>query len=290
MERREYGRAPPRRKAATAALAPVLHRAGAHRRMFPCPSVARCPPALLLPLLLPFAALPAAAQVFPDRPVRIVVPINPGGGTDLFARRLAETRRAFLRQPVVVDNRPGASGTVGVQQVVDAPPDGHTLGFVWNTPLTAAPHTLGARYTAESFASVFSVGYSAYTLCAQPDFPASSLPEFVARVRARPGELHLGQRGPRRRHASRRRAHPPPARAGDADGALPGRRADDARLSRPAHHLLRRLRGRRDVGGARRPSEVPAADDGGRASGAAERRRAGRHRPRRPRHHHLVGA
>ena len=119
---------------------------------------------LLLPLLL--AAFPAAAQVFPDRPVRIIVPINPGGGTDVFARRLAELAAPALGQPVVVDNRPGGSGTIGVQQVVDARPDGHTLGFVWNTPLTAAPHTLGARYTAESFTPVFSVGYSAYTLCA----------------------------------------------------------------------------------------------------------------------------
>jgi tripartite-type tricarboxylate transporter receptor subunit TctC len=148
---------------------------------------------LLLPLLL--AAFPAAAQVFPDRPVRIIVPINPGGGTDVFARRLAELAAPALGQPVVVDNRPGGSGTIGVQQVVDARPDGHTLGFVWNTPLTAAPHTLGARYTAESFTSVFSVGYSAYTLCAQPDFPADSLPEFVARVRARPGEYTWGNEG-----------------------------------------------------------------------------------------------
>ena len=148
---------------------------------------------LLLPLLL--AAFPAAAQVFPDRPIRIVVPINPGGGTDVFARRLAELAAPALGQPVVVDNRPGGSGTIGVQQVVEARPDGHTLGFVWNTPLTAAPHTLGARYTAESFTPVFSVGYSAYTLCAQPDFPADSLPEFVARVRAHPGEYTWGNEG-----------------------------------------------------------------------------------------------
>jgi putative tricarboxylic transport membrane protein len=148
---------------------------------------------LLLPLLL--AAFPAAAQVFPDRPVRIIVPINPGGGTDVFARRLAELAAPALGQPVVVENRPGGSGTIGVQQVVDARPDGHTLGFVWNTPLTAAPHTLGTRYTAESFTSVFSVGYSAYTLCAQPDFPADSLPEFVSRVRAHPGEYTWGNEG-----------------------------------------------------------------------------------------------
>lgn len=139
---------------------------------------------------------PAMAQgVFPDRPIRIVVPINPGGGTDIFARALAEIVGNSLGQPIITENRAGASGTIGVQHVVDSRPDGHTLGFIWNTPLTAAPHTLGARYTADSFAPVFSVGYSAYALCARPDFPANSLREMIERVRANPGEYTWGNEG-----------------------------------------------------------------------------------------------
>lgn len=149
---------------------------------------------LLLVAMLPIA-FPAAAQTFPDRPIHILVPINPGGGTDVYARRLAELAAPLLGQRVVVENRPGSSGLLGVQQVVDSPPDGYTLGFVWNTPLTAAPHTLKARFTPESYTSVFSVGYSPYTLCAQPDFPANSLPEFIDQIRAHPDEYTWGNEG-----------------------------------------------------------------------------------------------
>lgn len=137
----------------------------------------------------------AAQPAFPDRPIRIIVPINPGGGTDIFARQLAQIIGDSLGQPLIVENRPGASGTIGVQQVVDARPDGHTLGFLWNTPITAAPHTLGARYTAESFTPLFSVGHSAYALCARPDFPANTLGEMIAHVRAHPGEFTWGNEG-----------------------------------------------------------------------------------------------
>jgi tripartite-type tricarboxylate transporter receptor subunit TctC len=90
-------------------------------------------------------ASPAAAQSFPERPIRIIVPVGAGGGTDVFARALADTAKESLRQAVVVENRPGASGTIGVHQVVTAPADGYTVGFVWNTPLTAAPHSVNAR-------------------------------------------------------------------------------------------------------------------------------------------------
>jgi tripartite-type tricarboxylate transporter receptor subunit TctC len=136
-----------------------------------------------------------AQGVFPDRPIRIVVPINPGGGTDIFARALAEIVGNSLGQPIITENRAGASGTIGVQHIVDSRPDGHTLGFIWNTPLTAAPHTLGARYTADSFAPVFSVGYSAYALCALPNFPANSLREMITLVRENPNQYTWGNEG-----------------------------------------------------------------------------------------------
>ena len=146
-------------------------------------------------LAVSFATDHATAQNFPDRPLRIIVPINPGGGTDVFARELAQLAGAELGHNVVTENRPGASGTIGVQQIVDARPDGYTLGFIWNTPLTAAPHTLGARYNAESYTSVFTVGYSAYALCAQPGFAANSLPEFIADIRDHPNTYTWGNEG-----------------------------------------------------------------------------------------------
>jgi len=141
------------------------------------------------------STLPVAAQTFPDRPIRIIVPVNPGGGTDVFSRQLVEIVGGSLGQPIVVENRPGASGTIGVQQVVDARPDGHTLGFVWNTPITAAPHTLGARYSVDSFAPVMRVAYAPFALCARQDFPASNISEMVAVIRAHPGQYTWGNEG-----------------------------------------------------------------------------------------------
>jgi tripartite-type tricarboxylate transporter receptor subunit TctC len=145
--------------------------------------------------LLPLLAAPLAAQSFPDRPIRIIVPVNPGGGTDIFARALQEIVGNSLGQPIIVENRPGASGTIGVQQVVEARPDGHTLGFVWNTPITSAPHTLGTRYTLASIAPVFQVGYSPFALCARPDFPATDLTSMIAAIRARPNTYTWGNEG-----------------------------------------------------------------------------------------------
>jgi tripartite-type tricarboxylate transporter receptor subunit TctC len=146
-----------------------------------------------LSLLLAGAA--AAQPAFPDRPIRIIVPINPGGGTDVFARQLAEIIGGGLGQPIIVENRAGGSGTIGTQLVADARPDGHTLGFIWNSPLTAAPHTLGARYSIDGITPILSVGYSAYTLCALPDFPANSLAEMIAVIRAHPNDYTWGNEG-----------------------------------------------------------------------------------------------
>jgi tripartite-type tricarboxylate transporter receptor subunit TctC len=149
----------------------------------------------LLLLALALASWPVAAQTFPDRVIRVIVPVGPGGGTDVFARKLVEVIGGSLGQPIVVENRPGGSGTIGTQAVIDARPDGHTLGFIWNTPVTAAPHTLGARYTLDSFTPVLRVGHSPFAICARPDFPAATLPEMIANIRANPGRYTWGNEG-----------------------------------------------------------------------------------------------
>jgi tripartite-type tricarboxylate transporter receptor subunit TctC len=150
---------------------------------------------MFLTCLFALATWPVLAQSFPDRPIRIIVPVNPGGGTDIFARKLVELIGSSLGQPIIVENRPGGSGTIGTQAVIDARPDGHTLGFVWNTPITAAPHTLGARYQLDSYTPVMRVGHSPFAVCARPDFPASNLQEMVARIRANPGQYTWGNEG-----------------------------------------------------------------------------------------------
>jgi tripartite-type tricarboxylate transporter receptor subunit TctC len=116
----------------------------------------------------------AQAPAFPERPVRVVVPIAAGGGTDVFARMLAELAAPALRQPVVVENRAGASGTIGLQAVLDAPRDGHTIAFVWNAPMTSVPHTLGTRYTLDDFEPMFIVGHAPFTICVRPDHPRAA--------------------------------------------------------------------------------------------------------------------
>ncbi|SHJ84262.1 Tripartite-type tricarboxylate transporter, receptor component TctC [Roseomonas rosea] len=84
-------------------------------------------------LALPAIALPAMAQSWPSKPVRIIVPYAPGGGTDILARALADALRPELPQPVVVENRAGAAGVVGTEQLIRAEPDGHTLTAVVST-------------------------------------------------------------------------------------------------------------------------------------------------------------
>jgi tripartite-type tricarboxylate transporter receptor subunit TctC len=137
----------------------------------------------------------AAAQGYPTKPITLVVPAPPGGGTDIFARQLAEAVEPILKQKLVVENKPGGGGTVGVTQITAAQPDGYTLGFIWNSPLTTSPHSLNVSYTPESYVPVMSIGYSSYVLCAQPDFPASNAQELIAKLKERSGKLTYGNDG-----------------------------------------------------------------------------------------------
>lgn len=125
----------------------------------------------------------AAAQNFPNRPITLIVPAPPGGGTDVFARALGEIVEGALRQKVVIENRAGGGGTLGVTQVVAARPDGHTLGFIWNSPLTTSPHSLQVAYTPQNYRAIMSIGFSSYVLCTRPDFPAGNAAEFIARLK-----------------------------------------------------------------------------------------------------------
>ena len=138
---------------------------------------------------LGLGAAPGAAQsAFPDRPIRMIVPIAPGGGTDVFARLLAEIASPILRQPVVVENRAGASGTIGLQAMLDAPRDGQTISFIWNAPLTSVPHTLGTRYTMDDFEPMFIVGTAPFTICVRPNHPAQNAQDLLTLIRSRPPE------------------------------------------------------------------------------------------------------
>jgi tripartite-type tricarboxylate transporter receptor subunit TctC len=138
-----------------------------------------------------------ARAAFPERPIQLVVPFAPAGGTDIAARRLGETLGAQLRQSVVIDNRPGANGIVAGQVVVKAPADGHTLLVATAASFAAAP-ALGQKlpYDVQAdFAPVAMLGLFPLVLNATPALPVATLAEFIAYARQRPGQLNFASAG-----------------------------------------------------------------------------------------------
>jgi len=137
----------------------------------------------------------ASAQQFPTKPVTVIIPAAPGGGTDTFGRKIAEEAQKELNQPVIVDNRGGGRGSIGLGQVARAKPDGYTVGFVWNSPLTAVPHSLNVPYKNTDYSALMSIGYSSYVICAQPSFPANTGQELIEALRANPDKYTIGNDG-----------------------------------------------------------------------------------------------
>ena len=137
------------------------------------------------------AALPAQAQDWPTRPVKMIVPFPPGGGTDLVARTVANHLQKALGQPIVIDNRSGAGGTIGSDVVAKAPPDGYTIGIATSSTLPAAVILQkGVPYDpVDGFAQITKIGTTPYILVSGNDVPARTLGEFVAYVKANPGKV-----------------------------------------------------------------------------------------------------
>lgn len=130
----------------------------------------------------------AGGQTYPSRPVKLVVPFPGGGGPlDFTARLIAEKLAIALKQPFVVENRPGASGQLGTELVAKAEPDGHTLLFVLETPLTVSP-SLYRKLAYDPVRDLTPIGTAArfsLTLVVHPSVQANSLSEFVAFAKAR---------------------------------------------------------------------------------------------------------
>ncbi len=144
-------------------------------------------------------ATPAVAQApwAPTRPIRFVVPFPAGGATDVVARVLAERLQDSLGQPVVVENRTGAGGNIGVETVVRSAPDGTTLLMGTTGPLTVNPHlyaNLGFD-PLRDLAAVSMAFTTDHVLVVNPAVPAQTAQDFLALVRARPGALSYGSAG-----------------------------------------------------------------------------------------------
>ena len=140
-----------------------------------------------------FLVSQALAQSYPTKPIKVMVGVPPGGPTDIVARAVAPDLAEALGQPVVIENRPGASAVIASELVTKAPPDGHTLAFIYITHATNPALMAKLPYdTLRDFAPVSMVGQQSMVLLAHPAFPASSVQELIAAAKANPGKLDYG--------------------------------------------------------------------------------------------------
>ncbi len=130
----------------------------------------------------------AAGEKFPARPVELIVPAAPGGGTDIVARILAEAAEPLLGQKVVVVNKAGGSGTIGLSAILEARPDGHTVGCIYNSPLTMVPNVLRVKFTADDFGYVTMLAKGPMLFAVRSEFPAKNAAEFFELVTKTPGK------------------------------------------------------------------------------------------------------
>ncbi len=145
-------------------------------------------------LLAATTTLPAWAQAWPSKPIRIVLQFPPGGSTDSVARILAQGLQASLGQPVLVENRPGADGAIAGDHVARSEPDGHTFFLASNTPMMQVPllRKNPPYDPVKSFTPVSLVGRYVYVMVSTPMLAATNVNELLAYARANPGKLGYG--------------------------------------------------------------------------------------------------
>lgn len=149
-------------------------------------------------VLLFVAALTAAslahAQSYPTKPVKLIVPFPAGSATDQVARLTGQQLQEALKQPFVIENKPGAQGAIAAEFVAKSAPDGYTLLVTTNTPQAANVSLFKklAYDPVKDFAPVARLGTTSFMLMVKPEFPARSLKEFIAYARSQPGKLSAG--------------------------------------------------------------------------------------------------
>jgi tripartite-type tricarboxylate transporter receptor subunit TctC len=154
--------------------------------------------ALTLIALISAAVISAAnAAEWPDRPIRLIVPFPAGSSSDVVSRLLLQKLGEKLGQQIVVENKPGASGTLGVDAVAKADPDGYTMGLITGSTHAVSP-ALGTKLPYDpikDFLPVSMIGAAPYVLVVSPKVEAKSVKEFVALAKSKPGKLNYGSAG-----------------------------------------------------------------------------------------------
>jgi len=141
---------------------------------------------------LPAVSCIARAQAYPTRPVRLIVPIAPGGGSDIAGRLMGQWLSERLGRPFVVENRPGAGGTIGTEAVVRAPADGYTLLLCRTSNATDAALYDKLNYNfIRDIAPVATITRESLVLVVNPSVPANTLPEFLAYAKANPRQINM---------------------------------------------------------------------------------------------------
>jgi tripartite-type tricarboxylate transporter receptor subunit TctC len=144
-----------------------------------------------------FASAPLAAQEYPARAVKVIVPFGAGGPADVFARVLAQHLSESLKQTFVVENRPGAGSVIGTDNVAKSPPDGYTLLVMSNTHTTNESLIPNKPFQLmRDFVAVSPINYSDLLMVVHPSVPAANLKEFIALAKSKPGQLNYASSGP----------------------------------------------------------------------------------------------
>ncbi len=152
--------------------------------------------AALFAALSALSAVPAAAEDYPTRPIRIVAPFGAGGPGDVFSRQVAQFMSELLKESVVVENRPGAGSIIGADAVAKSAPDGYTLLTVSNTLTANETLVTNKSYSLmRDFVPVAPFNYSELVMVVHPSVPASNLREFIALAKSKPGQLNYASAG-----------------------------------------------------------------------------------------------
>jgi tripartite-type tricarboxylate transporter receptor subunit TctC len=145
-------------------------------------------------IALSFAVGAVSAQSYPSQSIRLIVPFGPGSGSDIVARRLGSYLQERWKQPVIIDNRPGAQGMIGTEALRNSPADGYTLGISTNSTHAAAPHLIkNLPYDPiQDFEHIALIGIGGSVALVPRESPFKSIPELAAYAKAHPGRVFFG--------------------------------------------------------------------------------------------------